>query len=417
MGKEKSNLKEVVLAISIVYFIFFFINLSGEGYGRKSDSYLGFPKYFYGDSYRYFQLARAIADGRLYIYDSIDDIDDEILSFSLGVSDRVYITQSPGISIVSAPFYLLFKEPGVYAAASLVGLIACISLYCLLRFFVSDKTSKVITLFYAFGTYIFTYSQFLYNDVLTCLLVSTSFIMLLKHLRDGKTKNIVFSGIALGLIPLTKPSAIILSLVFVPYLYYRKGIKSTLILLMSLLVGMLPFIAYNIACFGAPLTSGYSSLLAVEDGKFYTVNFTNLNTWKNNPLNIFTLIIVFFITQPITLTAVAYLSKTDKGIRYFLVTSFLSLGLLYSFWWNSMGLLCWGWRFMTPILPFFAVSSAMAYEKNIIPKKIFWILFYLSSNIAIFSLHPLVWQIFYQFTPIANTYYDILAVLPHHPLN
>ncbi|MBU0761585.1 MAG: glycosyltransferase family 39 protein [Candidatus Altiarchaeota archaeon] len=406
----------VFLIVLSVYVIFLFVDLGYEGLWAKAGGFFGVSKYFRGDSYRYSQLAKALTEGRLHIFDSVDEID-ELSSLSLGVGDRVYIQQSPGISFVAAPFYLLFGDFGVYFASVLVGFLTCLNIYFLAGFFVSKRSASVTCLFFGLGTYLLTYSEYVFNDVLTAFLVSASLLYLIKYLRSNCKKSLFLSGLCGGLVSFAKPSVAVLPVLFLVYLYLKKGVHPAAYYTIFFILGLIPFFTYNSFCFGSPLQSSFNSVLDEVDGKLYTVSLTGPMTWRNNPLNFITMSIIFLLTQPITFLALIGLVKWRDDIAYLVVASFLVLGGLYSIWFGSVGLLCWGWRHMTPLLPLLSIPAAVAYEKKLIPHNIVWILFYISVTVTVISLYPLTWHVFTKYSIIENMQYQPHPLLPHNPIN
>jgi uncharacterized MAPEG superfamily protein len=248
-----------------------------------------------------------------------------------------------------------------------------------------------MTLFFGLGSAVFTYTQIFFSEILSAALMAGAYYFLLKDRLGGGWKNLAFSGLLAGLLPLTKPTLIVASIVFLAYIIYKRGLMVSLVFTSGFLLTLSIFMAYNTVLFGSPIKTGYNSEVSIRDWGETVVDLTGMGFWSNNPLKtvpLLTLILLF--TQPIIMPSFYSMLKNKQDYVGLIMVLYLVLAVTYGFRTDSIGGLCWSWRYMTPLVPLFAIPTALIYEEKTIPYTIFWIIFYVSLVFTIASLIPAV---------------------------
>jgi len=404
------NGRRVLIIILAVYLASIFYNPQDIRQHRKSTSLIGPPTLFYGDGYRYYQLTKTIVEsGRLSVYDNISVIDHPIV-LSSGVGGKIYIPFEPGLSFLAVPFYMLLGPAGLYLMNTLLGFLTCCIIFLTSRLYVSEKAASYTTLFFGLGSAILTYSEVFYSDILSAALVAGAFYLLLKHMKTGGRTEIISAGLLCGILPLTKPTLILVTLAFLAYVCYFRSVKSGALLLLGFTLTVWIYFAYNTFCFGSPLATGYDSITDVIDGRTVILDLNSPQYWRNNPIKtipLLTAIMVF--TSPVLLISAVGLIKTKSRESLLVVIIFAALALTYGFRHDSIGGWCWGWRLMLPLVPLLALPAAHAIERKLLSERVLWIIFYLSLYLTLLSLAPVAWHVQTRTTLVEAVNYNPLV--------
>lgn len=401
MNYRKILRRYFFLAVIIVYIgsLLFHSQLSAQ---RRSFSPVGLPDQVFGDGFYYLQLTDSLVKGKgMSVFDDVREIGKTLkfTGYSVGSDGKVYITFMPTYSILLVPAYAIAGNLGVYVFNALLGILTCYYIYKLVKHFVGVDTSIKTTLFFAFGTIIYTYSQVAYADVLGALLVAVSAYYAIEYQRTENRKPLLVSSISYSLLLLVKPFYIIISLMFIAYHLHVNRMKSIQYVVLPFSAAIFMMLAYHTIYFGGPLNTPYSSELVKIDGRVQVLDHVGPSLWRNNPLKSVPLMILILVgTQPILAASFMGLWE-NRGIRdvRFAGLVVLVLSFILGFRYNPLGLLCWSARFLTPVVPLLAVPLALAIENEQVHENMILMLGLASIVLTVFSLAPVSWQLFTQF--------------------
>lgn len=148
------------------------------------------------------------------------------------------------------------------AAVALPCAVACVVLYALLGVLdVRPRPALLATLGYGLGTSAFPYASVFYGQALSAALLLLAFERL-HALRRGAAGRSWWLGVGalLGLAVLSELTALLPALWLVLYGLGAARARGLALLLAGALPSVLLLGAYNAACFGSPLATGYSHL-------------------------------------------------------------------------------------------------------------------------------------------------------------
>ena len=356
---------------------------------------MGLPSHFYSDGYRYAHLAKTLAEtGRLYVYNDISSIDTPF-GLSLGSGGRVFIKYEPGLSFLGVPFYLVFGGFGLYIMNALLGFLCCLLIYRTCRLYVSDDAAAHTTLIFGLGTTIFTYSVVFFSEILSAALVLGAFYLLLKNPDERRGIYLIGSGMLAGLLPLTKPTLAIMSLIFLLWELQRGGLKSCLIFSVGMASTVWIFFAYNLLCFGSIMDTGYGSVISGVGGRLEVSDLTSTIFRQGNLLmTVPRMVLVLIITQPVLAVSAMGLAKNKNKESTLIIAFLVALHLVYGMTSDPLGLWCWGSRYLVPVVGLLAVPFAVAYDREYVPPNVVLVLSYVSFILTLFSLTPFSWEVF-----------------------
>ncbi len=383
--------RRVFAILVVVYLALIFFNPQNAPQ-KKAESWVGVPDRVYGDGYLYHLLTKNIVEeGRLHVVENTSMLYDAT-GLSLGVGDRVYVTPSPAISFLAAPFYALLGFFGYYLMNALLGLLTCYVIYRMCCLYATEPVAARTTLYFGVGTMTLTYSQVFYSDILSAALAAGAYYLMLKGVKVGSSWRIIYAGALAGVMPLTRPTLLIMVAVYGAYILHETRRLLPLYVLGFLLTAW-TYPAYNTLCFGGPLETGYGSQLRIVDGEIETVDLNSPGRWGKNPLvSAPALTIVLLTTNPVLLVSIAGLTKERRSEFNVLVACFLLLALAYGMRYDSVGGWSWSWRFMLPLVPLAALPAAVAHGRYVDGKTV-KLLFMISAYMTLLSLAPIAWHI------------------------
>ncbi len=298
---------------------------------------------------------------------------------------------------VSSNGFLLIIAIMEKSASSIIATVSTIFIFLSLKELVSKKSALLGTIIFAFGTNTWVVSsQALWQHGMSELLLSIMIYFVIINEMKEDNNNIVYLGIASGLFLFNRPSDCLLLFPILIYILIKFKIFHYLY---SLFFVSTPFLFYNFYFFRY-MTGGYHRLVNNLDiGSGYSSNMIGLIGLLISPSR------GLFVYSPILIISIfGYLniSKiTNKKIRMFLFIFgiFIMLDvLLYSSFGSWWGGWTYGPRYLTGILPIFAIYMGLYLDNyksfdKFDKKKIFSI-----SLILIL----VIWSIFVQ---IVGTFY------------
>lgn len=293
-------------------------------------------------------------------------------------NSEVYSKYGYGTSLLAAPFYALalyFPFSGLMQVTLLSGalataLTAALVVLAARRLGFSALVSAIVTLLFGLATPAWVYAKEFWSEPFAALTLCAAFYFLLLYRSSGKTSDVVWAGIALGLAVTIRTTNVILVPLYAWYTFVSpsngmRWLKNESVqkeksselngrrlaaLLVPLIVSLVSVLLYNYLRFQNPFTTGYR---ADED-------FNN-----NILLGAYGLLFSpgkgLFVYAPF-LAAVPFgiwqfFQQQRRELAFILI--FFSFHLiLFSAWYYWWGGTNWAARFLVPTLPFLVLLCA-----------------------------------------------------------
>ena len=398
-----------IVFVAFFYIVTLFITLQSGVTQRKSLTTIGLPYHEFGDGLYYMLLTRSIAeDGRLYLFEDVNEFTDwlkivgwhKTTGASMGTAGRIYSVFPPGFSFFAVPFYMIGGIPLVYISNAILAILTIYYIYKLCSLYVKTENAVKTSIIFAFGTAILTYSQALYSETISGLLIAATTFHLIRGIKEKTLGDIILAGLPAGVLPLVKPTLGILTIIYIGFLAINKEKKMMLLFTIALIPFTIIFMAYNHVAFGNPFTTGYSNHIYIEDEiPIVRDIISGEKFWSNNFLKHFSGgLLLIILTQPALI--IAYIgiihNWKNKYVKFITITTMIFLAS-YSLRIDPLGLWAWSHRFFTPMIPLLSIPFALALEKKQVSENILGILVLISVILAIMSLDTGSWHLFTQF--------------------
>ncbi|MDH7448053.1 glycosyltransferase family 39 protein [Aquimarina sp. 2201CG14-23] len=226
-----------------------------------------------GDAIFYhFMATSLLEDGDLDLSNNNEIVSLNDGHFALSKFGYPTAKQSPLMTIVSLPFRFVFGPVGSLWFNILCSLGIVLILYELLLLWVSDISALIASLLIGLGSVLFRYAFNFSPDVFSCFLVLALLISLLKE-------RWILVGLLAGLAISAKIGNVIVVVPILSFVLFRlplKNIKTYLLIGVSFVFAVLPFMIYNNYMFGSPFNTGYHSILTVNNqGTRMVLSHTN----------------------------------------------------------------------------------------------------------------------------------------------
>jgi hypothetical protein len=242
-------------------------------------------------------------------------------------------------------------------SASFIAALGAIALFALCQRFSNDRTwSLVVTLLYCFGTSLFVYAVLPHHDTIAAsyLIIAFYFAYRLRHDPAPNKWLAVGVGIMLGLTITTSMLALWPALAVCGYITFQKNWKMLSLTVLGGIIGLLPLLYYDYACFGNPLllpniAANASDTFLNPHPQYYIYKFALLFKW-------------ILLYTPITLVGIASAARLPKQFRTEQLTIFAAILLLVLYLLNidTMGGWQYGPRYLLPIMPLAMLGLAVA---------------------------------------------------------
>lgn len=256
---------------------------------------------------------------------------------------------------VSSTGFLLIIAIMEKLAASIIATISAIFIFLSLKELVHRKSALLGTIIFAFGTNTWVISsQALWQHGMSELLLSIMIFFVIINEKKEDNKNIIYLGIASSLFIFNRPSD---SLLLFPILTYILIKFKIFHYLGSLFFVSIPFLFYNFYFFRY-ITGGYHRVVDnLGIGSGYLSNLIGLLISPSRGLFVYSPILIISIFGYLNISKIA-----NKKIRMFLfifgIPIMLDVLLYSSFgaWWGGW---TYGPRYLTGILPIFAIYMGL----------------------------------------------------------
>jgi hypothetical protein len=233
----------------------------------------------------------------------------------------------------------------------------------------SRTTSLSVSLIFGLCTTALVYSKYFFSEpILSLCLLATAYVLLKRKGSFNRSKEsagyALLAGLTLGLAIATNLIAILALPVFFFYGFYRSTSTATirtkrclidiLFFGLSLGISLAAIGVYNYARFGSPLQSGYPSW-----EKFDNPLLTGLWGLLLSPEKGLVFYSPVLLLSPFSLIA---FFKRDKAEAMLTLGLFVIYCITYAKWHDWAGGVCWGPRFLVPLIPFLMITIAPTVE-------------------------------------------------------
>lgn len=313
-----------------------------------------------------------------------------------GRDGKNYSTYPIGQSLIFAPFYYLSKKMNVflspydgdgsieslrnwangiefettrylYVVPALFSALTCLIffMFCF-RLGHNRKICILTTSILAFCTMIWPYSKFLLSEATqTFFLISTFYMVFLLKEENDRIFFAILAGIAFGFLNIIKPTFLIIALPLAAYWFYgnremKRGLVLAVIFIVAFMLVFWTQIAYNIIRMGEGSNFGYTK------GGFSSPFYAGLYGF------LFSSGKSFFLYSPVALLfffSIRSFFKKKRELSLLFASTIIIMILVYSSWGVWSGDLCWGPRFLVPLIPLFMMPTAGLFEKMLKAQK------------------------------------------------
>jgi hypothetical protein len=325
-------------------------------------------------------------------------------------SRNYYSDKAPGLSFLGIPFYLLgkFVAYGIFGqyefvfirgtlasfmvlCSSILTALSVVVIFELCKLFeISEKTSLLTALSYAFGTITFVYGiTFFAHGSSAFLLVSAAYLTVHYFQNERKDNTTVFlAGLALGYSVCLDYSNILALPPFLLFYAYKREFKKSLLFLVPYLACLGILAWYHYAIFGSPFTTPY--LYQGFYGEMQSFNAfsypIHLGLWNL----LFGTYRGLFYLSPFLLFAVygfvLFFRRNPQEAMWF-ASIFLLMLFFYSKYtlWHGGG--AYGPRFLLGVIPFIVVPIGILLDTPPIAKnRWFQIIFFSTLAYSMFAI-------------------------------
>jgi hypothetical protein len=234
--------------------------------------------------------------------------------------------------------------------------------FLLCRFFsITQRTSILISFFYAFSTLTWAYSQTSLNSIPMIFFLLLGVLFFAKFTKSHKNLHLIFSSFSLAFAFLIRPDVIFAIIpLFVLLLIELKNKNMKIPIFFT---------------FSSPLIFIYfmNRLLTEIRFEIATSTFSGVPVTSVTPMYVGILGLLFspgvglFIFAPITLTVfITFSDFYAKNKKFFLL--FVSISLSFIIFYSTLeywhGLVSWGPRYLLPIIPFLLLPLGITFDKR-----------------------------------------------------
>jgi len=233
----------------------------------------------------------------------------------------------------------------------------------------SRNASLLVGLIFGLCTTALVYSKYFFSEpILSLCLLATAYVLFRRKSNFNKSKRssgyALLAGLILGLAMATNLIALLAIPVFFFYGFYRHTSKAAihtrrylidiLFFGLSLGISLVAIGVYNYARFGSPLQSGYPSW-----EKFDTpllIGLWGLLLSPEKGLVFYSPVLLLF---PFSFFA---FFKRNRAEAMLALALFIIYCVTYAQWHDWGGGVCWGPRFLVPLIPFLMITTAPTIE-------------------------------------------------------
>lgn len=294
-----------------------------------------------------------------------------------------YSALAPGTPILALPFMaaafsleggftaygpaLLFSETFV----ALTGAMAAYLVYKIGALYFKRSTSIFLALAFALSTICWPFATYFFQSDVSAMFVLAAAYFALKAGRASGPgiASVLFSGLLIGVSFAVDYVNVVIIPILVAFVVIKKGesVRSMVKAAVTLVLGALPGVAlvgaYNFAIFGNPLMSTEQAYLGrTLLGEFSYPLLSGL------ALNLVSLERGVFAFAPFALLGVmgywdALKSRGPKGEFLLMLAVFLGILLPYSAWYDPVGGISFGPRFLVAGIPFLLIPAGFIIEQ------------------------------------------------------
>jgi len=286
----------------------------------------------------------------------------------------------PGQMIAAVPFYLWGRALGA-AVQGAFFLNVFVTAGCGALLYLSAialgyqrKVALITTLLYGLATPAWAYSRYFFREPLTTLGGMVAFYALLRYGRDRGWRWLALAGFGIFVAMLTKltsavilPSLILLAFSYglrLPRISYRRRVHTILVPAALVLVAVLFLVTRTYRDEGVLLlqrltTHAPAMLSAVSDPRRMLISAFGLTFSPYKGLFIYAPILILGL---VAYPAFWRRHRREASAIALLLGTYLIGYMLYPIWWGG---LCWGPRFLVPVIPFLMLVTLPWIERAV----------------------------------------------------
>ena len=381
-------------------------------------------------------------DGTDHLFLTLQVVENQSISFRyyhLGATfydGRYYSLRAPGYSFFAVPFYVLFKLFGgsirfsMKFVSALSFSLTSLVVFELGKLIYNKRIGLIGSFLFIFGTFALEYGIRIWAHAPSALFVTLTLYCLFRFRSSEKIRFLFFAAISTGLVFAMRYADFIVIIPVLVYLLmsekeniFKGSIKTFGLYFLILILSVTPVLFYHWIAFDNPFATGYSHprFEFERPGVLYP---------ENLPIALWTSFFIYRNIDDLTWN-IAYHSSLIESSPFFILSFF---GFFYSYkkkktetitfiitvfafaiyygmrlrWWGGF---CFNMRYLTPLLPIFCLTSALAISK--ISKNFFKELnteFVLGIVLTVLPLVALVFllpkQFYFVFVESLMLFYD-----------
>jgi hypothetical protein len=273
----------------------------------------------------------------------------------------IYVIQHVLLSLMSIPVTFNIMPLTSRVIAALVAALSCVVLYLSLKDLVSERTSLISTIIFAFATSTWSISsQALWEHGMGELLLILMIYVIIQNEKSVSIHNIVLLGMLSGLFVFNRPPDAFLIIPIFLYVFYSFRERIYYYFISGIISG-LPFLFYNYLIFGNVL-GGYIQLLTRFNFDWqFIFNCGGLLISPNKGLFVYSPILILAIVGYLKICTTVKNRHIEKTLKLFGLAIILEI-LLFSFYNALGGGFDYGPRYLTDMLPVLVIFCAIFFE-------------------------------------------------------
>ena len=300
----------------------------------------------------------------------------------VGIDNVVYPNHGIGLSFLLIPAYFAAGIMGAFIVFHIIFGLLGVIIFKFCRRISSDKTGIIISLFFSFGTILFTFSTTIYSEIVAGLFIIS--VIYIFFFKENNFVNISIIGVLLGFLPFLKFAYIVFPVILIPImsliLLRNKTKRKSLIFLFSIfMISAILLLSYNYWTTGNIGIGGGNAALILDESRLaqqdVLIGIVNYLFGKSYGLFVFSPLVILSVFGMVSLW------KHDKVISLTVAITFVGFLIAHSYVQPYAANWTMPTRYIVPIIPLMSIPLAIIFEKYS-KNFIFLLVFFVSSGIG-----------------------------------